>query len=365
MAEINPLKREEQAAYALRSLYGSRGYRSFKMSKFEEYALYLENRDFLISDRIISFTDTNSRLMALKPDVTLSIVKNGRDAEGCKDRLCYNENVYRVSAATGQFREIMQAGLECMGDIDLYAEYEVLSLAAESLGLISENFALDISDLRLLAGLLDSVSADEKLRRELSLRVAARNVHELEALCAAAGCPRAAAARLLTFTRLRCPLREAPETLAPFCVGPEAEAALGELAALAELLSGREGVYFDASVLSHMSYYNGLVFRGYIDGVSEGILSGGRYDKLMQKMGRSGGAIGFAVYLDLLGQLGGQGREYDVDVLLLYDENCPPSAVAGQAEMLRSEGKSVSCQRRIPERLRYRELYDMRGGAPC
>ena len=69
---------QEKVMFGLRSLYRSYGYTQYKMSKFEEYDLYAKNKDFLISDGVITFTDTNGKLMALKPDVTLSIIKNKR-----------------------------------------------------------------------------------------------------------------------------------------------------------------------------------------------------------------------------------------------------------------------------------------------
>ena len=75
------LKREERAVFALRALYRRYGYLPFKMSKFEEYELYARNKDFLLSDRVITFTDLNGRLMALKPDVTLSILKNAEERQ--------------------------------------------------------------------------------------------------------------------------------------------------------------------------------------------------------------------------------------------------------------------------------------------
>ena len=53
------------------------------MSRFEEYDFYARNKDFLVSDRIITFTDSRGRLLALKPDVTLSIIKSGSDRQGC------------------------------------------------------------------------------------------------------------------------------------------------------------------------------------------------------------------------------------------------------------------------------------------
>ena len=53
----NILRSGEQTIYRLRGLYEKYGYRRFKMSKFEEYDLYVRNKDFLISDRMITFTD--------------------------------------------------------------------------------------------------------------------------------------------------------------------------------------------------------------------------------------------------------------------------------------------------------------------
>lgn len=108
------------------------------MSKFEEYELYAKNKDFLVSDRVITFNDTNGKLLALKPDVTLSIIKNTEDAPGIKTKLCYDEKVYRPSGSTHRFKEITQIGLECIGDIDLYDIYETVDIAAHALSLVDE-----------------------------------------------------------------------------------------------------------------------------------------------------------------------------------------------------------------------------------
>lgn len=70
--------------------------------------------------------------MALKPDVTLSIIKNSKDTPGYVQKLYYNENVYRVSKGTKTFKEIMQVGLECIGDIDGYCISEVITLAGKA-----------------------------------------------------------------------------------------------------------------------------------------------------------------------------------------------------------------------------------------
>ena len=73
------LSNSEKISFALREVFHSHGFRPYRMSKFEEYDFYAKNKDFLLSDNVITFTDANGKLMALKPDVTLSIIKNSPD----------------------------------------------------------------------------------------------------------------------------------------------------------------------------------------------------------------------------------------------------------------------------------------------
>ena len=175
----NILRSEEKAIFALRTLYQQYGYMPFKMSKFEEYEFYIQNKDFLVSDRIISFNDTNGKLLALKPDVTLSIIKNGEDKPGEKQKVCYNENVYRVSDNTHQFKEIMQTGIECIGEIDLYDLYEMVMLASKSLSLISDNFVIEISHLGLISAMLENACRNSNFKQEALKYIAEKNSHDL------------------------------------------------------------------------------------------------------------------------------------------------------------------------------------------
>ena len=147
---------KEKAMFALRQLYAKHGFSMYRMSKFEEFGLYAENMDFLDSGQIITFTDTDGMLMALKPDVTLSIVKNNRHIGNRIIKLYYNENIYRVSPKTRFFKEIMQVGLECLGAVDDACISEVLLLAAESMKVLSDEAKLDVSNLDILTQLFES-----------------------------------------------------------------------------------------------------------------------------------------------------------------------------------------------------------------
>lgn len=358
------LKREERAVFALRGLYRLYGYLPFKMSKFEEYELYARNLDFLPSERVITFTDVNGRLMALKPDVTLSIIKKGEDLPGVRQRLCYDESVYRPSGSTGAFREITQTGLECIGDLDGYDIGEVVSLAQRSLALVSEDYVLTINHLGLLTALLDETGAAGALRRSLAVCTAGKNLHDLRRLAAEAGLDSAAVETLCGCAGVYAPLETALERLAPLCRSAAAQTALGELRELCALLPDdlrRDRLVFDFSLVSDMRYYNGVVFRGYLPGVAESVLTGGQYDQLMRRMGRRSRGVGFALYLDRLEELDREEQEWDVDVLLLCDEKTPPARAAAAARRRTEQGLRVSVQHAVPAKLRFREILDLRG----
>ena len=83
------IRNDEEAILSFKNLYKKFGYKQYKMSKFEEYDLYAENKNFLLSSNIITFTDLNGKLMALKPDVTLSIVKNIKDSGETQKAVSY------------------------------------------------------------------------------------------------------------------------------------------------------------------------------------------------------------------------------------------------------------------------------------
>lgn len=350
----NVLKHEERAVFELRSLYQRYGYLPYKMSKFEEYDLYVRNKDFLISDNIITFTDTSGKLMALKPDVTLSIIKNTDDTDSVQ-KVCYNENVYRISKGSQSFKEIMQVGLECIGNIDSYLIFEVLMLAAGSLERISSDYVLDISHLGIVSTVIDSVCADENRKKEILEKIGQKSIHEIDAICEGCGCSPELIKKLVS-------LRGTPESviekLRKFDI-PELKAHIDEfenVLSLLEKCSFSRHINIDFSVINDMSYYNGFVFKGFVNGIASGVLSGGQYDKLMKKMGKKSCAIGFAVYLDLLERLEYDDNEFDVDSVLLYDEKSNLSALADAVKLFSADGKSVMVQKCVPENIKYKQL---------
>lgn len=349
------LKPEERAVLRLRALYRSYGYTPFRMGRFEEYDLYGRYKDFLLSDRVITFTDTTGKLMALKPDVTLSIVSGYREGAGV-ERLCYNENVYRVSDKTQRFREILQTGLECIGALTPYHVGEVLTLAAESLSLTDGACVLCVSHLGIAEALLEGLSPTE--RRPILRALEEKNAHGLRAAC----CGLVDEGRCRALVYMTEAFGDADEVLPPLYGMTEGavHTALDELReAIAQAAGGSCRVAVDLSLSGDGKYYNGLVFCGYIRAIPAPVLSGGQYDRLVARMGKRARAIGFAVYLDRLEELTEEPPE-DVDVLLLFDAHTPARAVAARVKALVGEGYRVAADTAVPPSLRYGRIEEMK-----
>ena len=300
------MTREELIAFSLRALYKSAGYAMFRMSKFEEYDFYARNKDFLVSNNIITFTDTDGRLMALKPDVTLSIIKSSDASVEAPVKVYYNENVYRISRGTKSFKEINQAGIECIGDVDDTNIAQVISLAARSLGVISENYVLELSNLDVVSSILNAYFMSDAARVELMRLLGEKNYFGVREICEREGLSDEASEIVGNLVSLYGPAGAVKDKLSAFSVNEAAKAEIDRLIFVIETLEAEglaDKICVDFSVMNDMNYYNGFAFRGFIEGIPTGILSGGQYDKLMSKMHKSSGGIGFAVYLDELSKL--------------------------------------------------------------
>ena len=302
--DLARLQPKERASFALRALYEAAGCRKYHMGRFEEYGLYQENRSFLSSEQVITFTDLDGRLLALKPDVTLSIAKTAQPAPGETLKYYYHENVYRPSAESHTFKEISQTGLELLGEVKEPEVRQTVCLAARSLEQMGQPWVLEISHMGYLFGLFDALGVPEAARPGLLETLRAKNIHELRAAAKAAGLSDADANALTALLSLSGEYAVALPKAAALCRNARMEAAVAELNALAEPLAKEGGsIRLDLTLAGEMEYYNGLIFQGYLRPLPRPLLKGGRYDLLMQKFTPGADAIGFAVYLDELDRL--------------------------------------------------------------
>ena len=328
----------------INELFENFGYRRYKMSKFEPYDFYADNRDFLSASQIITFTDLDGTLLALKPDVTLSIV---RSSNGREEKVYYNESVYRPKDA--HYRETLQAGVERIGRIDEYSEAEVISLAARALELVSPEYVIRISSIKYLRLVFEALGLSEKTEKEVLGLFEQKNADGLTELVREGKLANEGGERLKKLLSLYLPFEEGVKSLEEMTLSGKGLKHLAYLRRIASVLRAfgvSERVFLDFSLVNSMDYYNGILFQGAVRQIPFPILAGGRYDLLLEKMGKNGGAVGFALDLDAVMNYMPYPRKKDVDGLILYDDSDDPGELADTVSKLIRSGHSIRTVRK-------------------
>lgn len=350
-------KREDSIISELSRLYKNYGYKRYKPSCFEEYSLYQENKDFLIGKNVITFSDLGGKLLAMRPDVTLSLIRHNDVESGIAEKFFYNEKVYRQVAGGSNYKEINQTGVEVVGKIDSAVECELTLLICKTLETVSESYILDVSHMGFTEGLLSEFPED---RLALSDCLKNKNLHDFYKLAECKGYPKN---YILAFERA-VNVKGSPENALDIAevaaINGQMRKAVAELKELFNTLAAfgySDKININFSAAANADYYNGVIFNGYLKGVPHCVLSGGRYDKLLEKFKKRGGAIGFALYLGEIERYLSKDANR-VDFLIVYDENTQNAALKAAQQKI-DGGNSVRISAGVPKGLQYSELIDL------
>src|SRR5690606_25326549 len=99
-------------------------------------------------------------------------------------------------------------------------------------------------------------------------------------------------------------------------------------------------VVLDLSLVGSLHYYTGVYFEGYALPSSFPLVSGGRYDRLLERFGRPAPATGFALKTDRLMEASPAADREMERVALFYPRSARREAIR-RAQELRREGKAV------------------------
>ena len=292
--------KEEKLRSGVTGLFCGYGYERYRPARFEPYEVYRKNKDYIDGDTIITLTDGGGKLLALRPDVTLSII-NDLPQDGKTRKYFYDESVFRRDSG-GEYRDLRQIGAEYVGGVDLYPECEIAVLAVKTLELLGDDCVLAVGNMDAAEAFIKPLGLlGDDLAKTLGY-IRSKAFHELKKLLKNAGASAENADRLLALTAVEGEPKAALEAVKPVVKGnARAERAARELQELTEALSAcgyGDKIRLDFSLIGDFRYYNGAVFRGYARGAAKAIIRGGRYDNMLRRMGKSGKAVGFALDFD-------------------------------------------------------------------
>lgn len=276
-------------------------------------------------NRLFKLLDQEGKMLVLRPDMTAPIARMA--SSGMKDvalplRLAYDANVFRAQQREGgRPAEFEQIGVELIGDGSIYADAEVIALMVHVLkdsGL--GHFQVAIGHIGYVNILLHEVVGSEEQAGKLRRLLFEKNYVDYRRCVQDCELVAADRDRLLGLLKLRGG-RDTMAAAKDLIESREGKSMLSDLEQLADILEDygvEEHFKMDFTLVSHMDYYTGIVFEGMNGSIGFPIASGGRYDELLGKFGRSIPATGFAVFFDRLAEALGGGEPSQRTCCILF-----------------------------------------------
>lgn len=286
---------------SLIALFEESGYAEISTPEMEFYDLFVQSGDPLPQENFLKIVDRDGKIMVMRPDCTIPIARVAATklkAVPLPQRLYYNETVFRSGQAhKGGSSEIAQCGVELIGAAGQAADAEVIALAVEALKAVSPRaFHIEIGHVGLFRALAAEMDMGAAQTEQMRLMIEGKHFAALNSFLA----PYQEKPAYAVLTRLS-------QLFGSVDILDEAEALMGRraevdhLRALYAALKEKgydQYIRFDLGLVHQIDYYTGVVFRGYVEGAGAPVLSGGRYDNLVEKFGRPAPAIGFSVDAD-------------------------------------------------------------------
>ena len=335
----------------LAELFRGFGYSEVVTPGIEFYDAFTGSVRYFRQENLYKLSDSKGRIMVLRPDCTVPIARLA--ATRLKEamtplRLFYTQSVYTNNALLkGRSDEVMQAGIELIGgENSRRADYEALCTALEALASFDKvNFRLEIGHIGYFKELVSKLDVDDDVREEIRMLISSKDFPALNDLLDDIGS-----------NDITNALKQLPSLFGGVEVLDKA-AELYTDDSVNEILTYLRTVYtrlsslgygdkltFDLGIVSHIHYYTGIVFRGYLSEVGSSVLTGGRYDNLVASFGKDVPAVGFGVNVDHvarhLEKMGAAQSEGPVDVIVYGEKHYVVEAI-GYAQGLVRKGQRV------------------------
>ncbi|MBQ1538157.1 MAG: ATP phosphoribosyltransferase regulatory subunit [Ruminococcus sp.] len=290
----------------LAKLFSGFGYSEVVTPGMEFYDVFLGTSRTFRQESLYKLTDSKNRLITLRPDSTIPIARLVATRLKESDlplRLYYNQSVFENNALLkGRSDEVVQAGIELIGGENTKrADYEALCTAVEALALFGKDFRLEIGHIGYFKELVRQLNIDAQTEEEIRILINAKNYPALNDLLDGI------ADNEITATLKKLPGlfggEEVFDKADKLYTDENIKYILENLKVVYRRLKSlgyEDKVIVDLGIVRHTDYYTGIVFKGYLTGIGDSVLKGGRYDGLLGEFGRDCPAVGFGVNCDAI-----------------------------------------------------------------
>lgn len=331
----------------LGNLFKGWGYEEVITPTIEYYETFNSDVETLREEDMYKFLDNKGKILVLRPDMTIPIAR--LVATKMKDiklplRLTYTSNIFRVHESLGGKRnEYTDCGIELIGLSDLESDLEVITTAIEALKALEiKDFKLEIGNINIFNSAVKYLNLEEDSKSKLAELINSKSLKELEDFLNKLNIEEEYKA---LFTKLPWLFGsgEIFDRYDEIAINDGIKNALNYLKILYSKiveLGYDKYITFDFGMVPRLNYYTGIIFRGFVQGVGNKVLSGGRYDKLISRFGINLQAVGFSVNVDIVAESKCEENTNSKCTIIYYSKEKEVSAIKKSIE-LRANGEVV------------------------
>lgn len=319
------------------TVYRSKGYHEVKTPCLEFFDEFNLSSSAIAQEQMFKLTDNKGRLMVLRPDSTLPIARVAATRLQNKKlpiRLFYNQTVYRNNPSlTGRRNEVRQTGIELLGAVGKRADLEVIVIAIEALQKIISDFRIELGHAGLFRSLAAQLDCSKETKEKIRDSIQSKNYSQLNSTLDSLP-PSYTVEAIRKLPRLFGG-EEVLQQAAPLFAGTEGEGDLAYLSeiyhALSKLMMG-DKLIMDLGLVQRNDYYSDFIFSAYVEGSGDAVLTGGRYDNLLDEFDAPMPAAGFALNADALADImlasGKSFEEKPTDIIVHADAGFEMDAIS-------------------------------------
>ncbi|OCA88186.1 ATP phosphoribosyltransferase regulatory subunit [Bacillus sp. FJAT-27225] len=342
-------EKKKKVRTSVEETIGQWGYRFIETPALEYYET-VGAASAILDRRLFKLLDQQGHTLVLRPDMTAPIARVAASRLMKDDtplKLAYSANVFRAQQREGgRPAEFEQIGVECLNDETVSCDGEMIALLTESLEAAGlKEFQISIGHIGFVEELFQQILGTSERAEQLRKFLYEKNYVGYREHVNSLALSSIDRQRLLQFLELRGgpDVIEHALGLTENGTGRDAIGQLSELWGILEDYGVGSRVKFDLTLVSHMSYYTGILFEVYADRVGFPLGNGGRYNGLLEKFGRTAGATGFAIRIDRLLQALGTIKTDEPIYCILFSPERRKEAFQ-TASILRKKGKRAVLQ---------------------
>ena len=324
----------------------SYGYRQVLTPSFESYDMYNIDGAFPRS-KMFKLIGNDGKVLVLRPDATIPIARMAATRYRNSQEVLkfgYITNIFRDSSSTIDFRkDFMQAGVEYMGNPLPDCDGEIIALSVNILKELDvKKIHLDMGNVTFLNGLFDEIKIEKKEKVKILNYIENKNIGELKAYLNCIDVSKEVSEILCQVPMLFGKFEDTINKAKNLCINKKMITSLKTMEETYEIIKSygyEDHIFIDLGFTNQFNYYSGLIFKGYINGIGEAILSGGRYDTLSSTFGVNRPASGFGINISLLmdALINTSDEKDDFNILFLYDDGKRRESL-NLARKLRNQG---------------------------